>query len=212
MAKEPEERIAELQEQLGELRAARAQDKKALETREHENRDFRAQVRQLEQQVSDLNGRIPQEGSVIISSDEAAAYQQYQEFGDLTSIKTKLESLEEARAVAKKLQRRDALRGVAEAEGWKLAVLEDLTADIDLNIATVENETQVTIPQAGKAAISPREFIEQFKADYVPSLQAAPTSPLAPVGPGPSSVPSSGEARRYTDEEIAAEKRAAVSI
>jgi hypothetical protein len=210
MAKSDQDRIAELQTELGELRAARAQDKKALETREHENRDFRTKIKELELKVTDLSGLIPAEGMVVLSSDDATSLTEYREFGDLTSVKTKLEELEESRQKAEKLERRDILRGVAEAEGWKLPVLEDQLNGVPLKVAEEDDKEVVQVTQSGKSPLSVRDFIEQNRADYLPALQAAPTAPRAPTGPGPSDPPAGS--RLYTQEEIAQQKRAEVSL
>jgi hypothetical protein len=184
------ERGAELKAENAELRAARKTDESALRTRERENRDHRQQIKDLEAKVGELEGSLPQEGSVVITSDDAAQLTAYREIGDLTSVQTRLGELDEARAAARTLERRDTLRDVAQAEGWKLNVLEEQLDGVELKVVESDDGPQPSIAQPGKAAMTVREYIESERPDYLAALDAGTQRPpRAPVGPGPSPKP-----------------------
>jgi len=145
-----------------------------------ENHDLREDKRKLKQSLDEATGKIPVEGSVVLSGDDAKSWAAIQEL-KLTpdQIKEKLQSSEAATGELATLKRQALMREVAETENYKANVLSQLlTPDQVLQIKEVETEGKkhkvafVIVQENGaNKEIALSEFIETNHKDFLPALK-----------------------------------------
>jgi hypothetical protein len=135
----------------------------------NENRDYRERIRQLEQQ-------LPGEGAVVLSGDQAAAWQTYQGLGAPTDLQQQLEQAQQAQNELAGLRRAEQIRGVAEAAGYRPTVLERLAEGLTLELREeqVEGQTaRVPYVVSGEGHAEPlTSYAQQHWADFLPALSA----------------------------------------
>lgn len=136
-----------------------------------ENRGYREQIRTLEQQVRDLEGRVPGDDAVVLSGDDATRWQAYQELGAPDEIRQQREEYQT-------LQRRQLLGEAATAAGFKAPVLERLADGLTVELRDVQQDGQTVrrpfvVPEEGDAVALP-DYARQNWADFLPALTAEP--------------------------------------
>jgi hypothetical protein len=137
-----------------------------------ENREHRQRIRELEQ-------RVPGEGAVVLSGDQAAAWQTYQGLGAPTDVQQRLTAAEQAQQELAGLRRAEQIRGVAEAAGYRPTVLERLAEGLTLELREEQVEGQaarvpyvVTKSEQGEQRTPLADYAQQHWADFLPALSA----------------------------------------
>jgi hypothetical protein len=135
----------------------------------NENREHRQRIRELEQ-------RVPGEGAVVLSGDQAAAWQTYQGLGAPTDVQQRLTAAEQAQQELAGLRRAEQIRGVAEAAGYKPGVLERLAEGLTLELREEQRDGQTArVPYVvtGENQAEPlAEYAQTHWADFLPALRA----------------------------------------
>lgn len=144
-------------------------------------------------EIRDLKKKVPGEGSVVLSKEEAASYEAFKALNlKPEEVKTKLESVSTLEGENATLKRKDTLRDVAGAAGFKLSVLEDRDRSIE-GLEYILKDEKDKQGNARKVAYVKHEGkevpIEQFAsekwADYLPALQGGQaTTPIKPGNGG----------------------------
>jgi hypothetical protein len=137
-----------------------------------ENHQYRERIRQLEQQ-------LPGEGAVVLSGDQAAAWQTYQGLGAPTDVQQRLTAAEQAQNELAGLRRAEQIRGVAEAAGYKPGVLERLAEGLTLELREDQRDGQtarvpyVVSGESQQQQATPlADYAQQHWADFLPALRA----------------------------------------
>jgi hypothetical protein len=145
-----------------------------------ENYTLREEKRKLNTKVEQLQGKVPADGSIVLSGDDAKAWQTVKEL-NLTpdEIKAKLQSSSETERELASLKRTELMRQVADAEGYKATVLSDiLPADAAVEVKDHEKDGKKTkrgfikIKENGAdRELLLSDYLETNKADYLPALR-----------------------------------------
>jgi hypothetical protein len=137
-----------------------------------ENREHRQRIRELEQ-------RVPGEGAVVLTGDQAAAWQAYQGLGAPTDVQQRLTAAEQAQNELAGLRRAEQIRGVAEAAGYRPTVLERLAEGLEFEVREEQRDGQtarvpyvVTKSEQGEQRTPLAEYAQQHWADFLPALSA----------------------------------------
>lgn len=157
---------------------------------------------ELREKNRDLAGKVPGEGSLVLSADEAKTYNAFKQF--LTESKLDLKGVKEAvakvptlEAEKTRLEKRDVLRDVA-ATGWDLEVLEEkLSAFPDATLAVKKEKDkqdatkEVNVPYIttdGKES-SLEDFVKEKFPKYLPILKVEAAKTPEPAKPGNTADP-----------------------
>jgi hypothetical protein len=156
-----------------------------------DNFSLREKNRTLKDQVKDLEGKVPGQGSVVLGSDDAKALEAYKALGDLETLKTALGERDKFKGELGVLQREGVLRDVAEAAGFKLPVLKTLAGDdLSFEIKEVEKDgkkARTAFVKNGDGEKDIAEYAKEKWADFLPSLQAQPPAPAGTPYPNQTS-------------------------
>jgi hypothetical protein len=164
-----------------------------------DNFNLREKNRTIKEQVKDLEGKVPGQGSVVLGGDDAKALEAYKALGDLETLKTALGERDKFKGELGVLQREGVLRDVAEAAGFKLPVLKTLAGDdLSFEIKEVEKDGKKTRtafvkngPSTGSGQAEGEKDIAEYAkekwADFLPSLQAQPPAPAGTPYPNQTS-------------------------
>lgn len=136
--------------------------------------DVEADNARYRQQLKDLKGKAPGEDAVILDSEQAAAWQAYQELGEP-------DELQQLKGDYTQLQRSALYRQAGEAHGYKPAVLGQLPGISELSIEVKEIEQDgekakvayVKNGDDGQERPLP-DYVKDTWADFLPALQAQP--------------------------------------
>lgn len=132
-----------------------------------ENRAYRDQIRELQQQLQDLQGQVPADDAVVLSGDDATAWQAYQELGAPDELRQQREQYQT-------LQRRQLLTEAAKTAGYKVSVLEKLAGDVTVELREQRQDgkaMQLPYVVDGDNATLLTEYAEQHWTDFLPSLR-----------------------------------------
>lgn len=201
---EPQEHIAQLKQDLADAKAEVASLKKALDTREADNKAARDRAKALEAEKAELAERIPADDAIILQGDDAKAYEAYKQLGTPDVLTVKLGDYDRANSEAQALKRRALVDQVARdpqnetAYRYKPSVLERLLGDAQL-VRTDKGD----IVKIGDAEKPLDKWLTEDQADFLPALQVANGTP-AVRQPGDRRAP----APTVTTEDLAAKKRA----
>lgn len=173
----------------------RAGDATALASRLYtENYEGREERRKLKAELDELRSKLPPDGHVVITADDAKLYEAYKALGkkpdELSELQGKLDGL-----------RRDAvLSEAAKAHGYKSGVLKTLAQNVAIEMRTVEKDGQKSerafVLQADGKAVDLDEHAKANWQDFLPSLveQPAQTQPGNGANPKPAGAAGSGAA------------------
>jgi hypothetical protein len=138
----------------------------------HENARHRERIRQLEQQ-------LPGEGAVVLTGDQAAAWQTYQGLGAPNDVQQRLTAAEQAQNELAGLRRAEQIRGVAEAAGYRPTVLERLAEGLEFEVREEQRDGQtarvpyVVSGEGQQQQATPlADYAQQHWADFLPALRA----------------------------------------
>lgn len=85
----------------------------------HENKQYR-------DRISELTGKVPPEGTLVLSAEEAKDWQAYRQLGTAADVKQGLEQRTQLQTQVEEAQRNETLRTIAETAGYKPTVLAQL--------------------------------------------------------------------------------------
>lgn len=148
-----------------------------------ENYGYRQENRKLKEELDDLTGKVPDEGALVLSEEEAQAWKAYQELGDVAEVKQGLEQRTQLQEQLDEAQRTETLRTVAQAAGYKANVLGQLERmarasgkelAFELREQTVDGQqVQIPIVKDGETEQPLPEYAEAQWADFLPALAVA---------------------------------------
>jgi ABC-type amino acid transport substrate-binding protein len=175
-------RASELRAQLGtqvdETALMRLLEKQAeLLT---DNSQLREQRRTLRQEVTELKSKVAPEGARILTADEAKVYDAYAALGKPDDVKKALEANSTATAELTTLKHEKHIALVAEASGFRPAVLAKLAGDLDIQVRPVKDGKPLVVVVADGAETALADYAQTNWADFLPALQAKQGSALAP--------------------------------
>jgi hypothetical protein len=161
-------RASELRSQLGtnvdETALMRLLEKQA------DNSQLREQRRTLRQEVTDLKSKAAPEGTRVLSTDEAKAYDAYAALGKPDDLRKAIDLNGEATAKLARLEREQLLGKAASAAGFKSAVLQRLAGDLPIEIRDVDGKPAAFVKDAtGETPLT--EYATTAWADFLPALQ-----------------------------------------
>lgn len=154
---------------------------KALELLLTENYELRAKNRTLREQIAEKEKDAPAEGSIILSPEEAKAWEAYKEIGKPEDLKKTVEERDTLKATANRLTREAEIASIAEAHGFNPKVLIRLAGDLEFEVKEIEHEgkkiskTSVIIPsEDGKrtTAVALDEYADKNWKEFIPALKA----------------------------------------
>lgn len=135
-----------------------------------ENYQYRTRIRDLETETTNLKGKLPAEGAVVLSGDSAAQWDAYRALGKPDEIKTTL-------AGYAHLKRDGLLRQAAEAHGYKAAVLSQLaSSSLQIELGEIEVDGQkkpIAYVVEGETRTQLDQYAQSKWSDFMPSLQPA---------------------------------------
>jgi len=167
----PEE-IAALKQELADLKAEKASLKKALDAREADNKAERDKAKALQVELDDAKGKLPGEGAVVLTKDEADALTAYQQLGRLNEVQVKLGDYDRAvseAATAKRQQLVDAAARDPQNETtyrYKPSVLSKLLEGAALTKSD-KGEYAVKVGDVEKPL---DKYLTEDQADFLPAL------------------------------------------
>lgn len=152
-----------------------------------ENHDLREERRLLRDEVQDLKKNAPKDGGLVLSKEEAEAWEAYRELGKPEEVKTGLEERDTLKSDLAKRDRQDGIRAAASHVNYKPNVLVDLVEAKGLAVETKDVEVekdgkteQAKVPFVRKIgddgkpsgdAVKLTDYITNELPDYLPALQ-----------------------------------------
>ena len=134
-----------------------------------ENHSYREKLRLAEQQLSDLRGKLPGEGAVVLDADKAKTWEAYQALGAPDEVK-------KVKDEYAGLKQEAHFRAVAEVHGFNPVVLGKLATDltIELGEETASGKTVKVayVVQADGKKIALPDYAKQTWQPFLPALQA----------------------------------------
>lgn len=150
-----------------------------------DNFGLREKNRELKAKNQELEGKVPGQGAVVLSADEAKLLETYKALGELELLKTALNERDQVKGELGVLRRDGILRDVAEAGGFKFGVLRTLSGntalnggDLEFEIREVEDGGQkkrVPYVKNGTGEAKPlADYAKTAWADFLPALSQQP--------------------------------------
>lgn len=174
-----------------------------------ENKQYRDRIRSLEAELTAVKGKVPGEGAVVLNSEQAELWAQYQELG-------KPDELATVRSNYTELQRDQLYGQAANAHGYKAGVLAKLPgmADLSLDIRETEQDgSKVEVAYVKNSDGQERplpDYVKEAWGDFLPALEQKPAGQGAGTpwprqnagGQGPATDPIQATLnRRYRSRE-----------
>lgn len=146
----------------------------------NDNQKARERARKAEERAEAAEKKIPKEGSVVITKEEAADFEAYKALGKPAEVKTTVEKAKTLETEKQEREKSEGFTKAAEAIGYNGKVLADLALKNDLIIETVDeqqNGKTVKVPYARKnedkaVRLPLADFMKKEFADYLPALTA----------------------------------------
>ena len=128
-----------------------------------------------------LRGQIPAQGAVVLTAEQATAWQSYQQLGALDALQQQLQGAQTAQTELASLKRSALIRDAAEVAGYKASVLGKLPgADkLDFQIREVEQDgkkAKSVVVKDGDKETPLDAYAKTNWSDFLPALQAAQQS------------------------------------
>lgn len=176
-----------------------------------DNYRLREERRGLKQQLTEAAGKVPADGSKVLTVDEAKTYDAYVALGKPADIKTALESKGTAETELTALKREKQIAKAAEAAGFKASVLTTLAGDLDIQVRPVKDSAPLVVVVTAEGETALADYAQAHWADFLPALEATRGAGLAPdINAG---ARSNGTTPSITDDERkAATRRYSVSF
>lgn len=164
--------------------------KQLLKDREKENFKYREEIRSLKK-------RVAPDGAVVLKKEDADELSAYRALGKVDDVKAGLSDRDRFKAESDGFRRAESHKQIADAHGYKVAVLSRLIDQEQLDIA-VEKDAKTGKPVAfvkdeadGKGRKTPLpDYLKGHPtlADFLPALSIQPDRP--PTGTPPRADPS----------------------
>lgn len=131
-----------------------------------ENFRYRERIRELERSA-------PAQGALVLSAEQAAQWQAYQQLGTAEGLTQQLTAAQTAQTELAGLKRSTLIRDVADVAGYKASVLGQLPgADkLDFIIREADGKQSVVVKD-GDTETALADYAQQQWADFLPALQA----------------------------------------
>lgn len=171
-----------------------------------ENKQYRDRISQLQNELATAQGKLPGEGAVVLTSEQAAEWQTYQELG-------KPDDLKQLKGNYTQLQRDKLFQEAAAAHGFKPAVLSNLKGIDDFQIEVREQEVdgkkvKVAVAKNGDGQERPLpQLIDEKWADFKPALVEKAAAPTGTPWPK-QDVSSPSGATSTTDQYLERQRKA----
>lgn len=147
-----------------------------------ENYAHREQIRQLERNLTEAQGKAPAEGAVILAPADAAVWAAYQALGKPDELRQGLEERTQLQGKLTGMERETLLRSVADVVGYKPSVLANLeriaraegrTLGFEVKEQTVDGKpVRVAYVKDGDAQTPLADYAQTHWADFMPALSA----------------------------------------
>lgn len=124
--------------------------------------------------VRETLAKLPAEGSVVLSKDEAAKWETLKEY-DPTALKTQLTERESLLSESAKTKREKELAAVAEHMKWKPSVLQELAKDLPITLQGDGDQRKATVTGADGKEQDLAAFAKDKWGDFLPSLATTPS-------------------------------------
>ncbi len=157
-----------------------------------ENFKYRERNDDLKRQLADLQGKVPVEGSTVISVDDAAALAAYKALGKPDEVKQGLDEKANLQGKLAGMERETTLRTVAETVGYKAGVLANLdrmakaegkALDFNVRDTTVDGKTiKAAFVKDGDKELPLTEYASVNWSDFMPALTVQGTQQQAQSG------------------------------
>jgi hypothetical protein len=127
-----------------------------------------------------LRGQLPAQGTVVLSGEQATAWQAYQQLGAVEALSAQLQGAQTAQAELASLRRESLLGRVQEVSGYKASVLGKLPgADkLDFQIREVEKDGKkepTVVVKDGDKETPLADYAKTNWSDFLPALQVTQT-------------------------------------
>jgi hypothetical protein len=154
---------------------------------------------QLRDKNRELKKQVPADGSVVLAKEDGQAFEAFKALNlKPDEIKSKLEAHETIATENAALKKKDTLRDIAQASGFKLSVLEDrdkASGGLEYSLKDEKDAKgstrKVAYVKDGEKVVSLEQFAADKWTDYLPALKDAPGVPAKP-GNGPDPAPRGG--------------------
>ncbi len=167
-----------------------------------EIRDLKTDLSTAQGKVSELDQKVPAEGSVILTKADAERWTFYTSLGKPDDLKAQLEAKSNAEGELKRMKRGETIR----TAGYDPKVLGRLIGDAEIKVTGEGDERKVSLLQGEEES----DLTAWAEAEGIVTLLNAARLEAEPK---PNGVPAAGQAGRRdqtrlaTPDEVAAEKR-----
>lgn len=149
----------------------------ALFDEKYQDRErHRGVVDKLQKEIDALKERVPSDGAIVLSSDQAATWAAYQSMGTPDSLAVTTRKVEELQGELHTLRKAQVIREVASATGWSLPALEDLDktnpTPLEYEIRKADDGTQSVVVKVGDQEKLLQEYIAAERPALLPALTA----------------------------------------
>lgn len=180
---------AEIQRLKGEVTRLEADlntTRRKSQEMQDDNADFREKNRKLRAQVSELEAKLPTDGSVVLTKEEAETWNAFKELNlKPDEVKKKIADHDKLAKAEADRAKEESVRKAAEAHGYKPEVLSELAKarGLEFEIGEIEvqkadgtgNEKKPVAYVKNAQGVKERlnEFVDRDLKDFLPSLSAA---------------------------------------
>lgn len=141
----------------------------------NEQHDARDEDRTAANKITELEAKVPAEGSVVLTPDQAKVYQAYTALElKPDEIKSKIQTAEQTAADLAKERKAATLRKVADTEKWKPEILARYGGDLEYDFQEVDEGGVKHERAFVKAQDGTLKRASEHLTDLLPALQAEP--------------------------------------
>lgn len=145
-----------------------------------------------------LRAKLPADGAVMVSKDDAAALEAYRALGTPETLQQAQAAAQDAQAKLAGLERDARTRAAADAAGYKPGVLATLAGNVELVTKPGKDGAQAFVVADGTE--TPLEdYAAQHWGDFLPALRPAASAP--PVAPDIDAGGRGGNPKEVTQEQ-----------
>lgn len=168
-----------------------------------DNQKQRDEIRDLKVQVKDLEKVKPQEGTVVLTAEEAKQWTAFKELGKPEDVKAKLEKLPELEQKVQAREHADAVTKACEMAGLNATAMLKLPGVSDLKFEVKKEkvdgkDVDVAYVTEAKQGATPKKLTDHVEAawpEFLPALKADAAPPRTTGTPFPGQAPRGGSPR-----------------
>ena len=149
-----------------------------------DNHRLRDQRRALKQQLADATGKVPADGTRVLTADEAKAYDAYLALGKPDALKQAIDANGAASAELATLKRERTLAKAADAAGYKASVLTTLAGDLDIQVRPVKDGKPLVVVVKDGTETALADYAQAEWTDFLPALTATPGQQVYDINAG----------------------------